>query len=76
MYTGDKNQRITLRLNPAQFAFIQTNAEIMGVSPSDFLRMMINSVMTMREAINEFKDTEERKEDRRENEIAHIDHIV
>ena len=69
MYTGDKNQRITLRLNPAQFAFIQNNAEIMGVSPSDFLRMMINSVMTMREAINEGVE-QEREVNRRENEIA------
>lgn len=70
MYTGDKNQRITLRLNPAQFAFIQHNAEIMGVSPSDFLRMMINSVMTMHDAINEGVE-QEREENRRENEIAH-----
>lgn len=69
MYTGDKNQRITLRLNPAQFEFVHQNADILGVSPSDFLRMMINSVMTMRKAINDGVE-QERKDDRRENEIT------
>lgn len=43
MYTKDKSQRITLRLNEEQFNFVKENAEALGVSPSDFLRMVINA---------------------------------
>ena len=45
MYTKDKSQRITLRLNEEQFNFVKENAEALGVSPSDFLRMVINSAL-------------------------------
>lgn len=45
MYTKDKSNRITLRLNDKQFDFVKANADILGVSPSDFLRMVINSSM-------------------------------
>ena len=45
MYTKDKSTRITLRLNEEQFNFVRENADILGVSPSDFLRMVINSSM-------------------------------
>ena len=43
MYTKDKNHRITLRLNDEQFDFVRMNAEQLDVSPSEFLRMVINS---------------------------------
>lgn len=46
MYTKDKSNRITLRLNDKQFAFVKANADMMGVSPSDFLRIVINSAMS------------------------------
>ena len=45
MYTKDKSNRITLRLNDEQFAFVKQNADILGVSPSDFLRMVVNAAM-------------------------------
>lgn len=45
MYTKDKSQRITLRLNEEQFGFVKENAETLGVSPSDFLRMVINAAL-------------------------------
>ena len=45
MYTKDKSNRITLRLNVDQFEFVKENADILGVSPSDFLRMVINATM-------------------------------
>ena len=86
MYTKDKTHRITLRLNDEQFAFVQLNAEMLDVSPSDFLRMVINSALSMQklaqpkiEAITEKiqASAEEVKEVlRRENEQAHSDHIV
>jgi uncharacterized protein (DUF1778 family) len=69
MYTKDKNQRITLRLNPEQFDFVQTQAEVLGVSPSDFLRMMVNASMAVTKKIV-------REDDRRENEIANKHDIV
>lgn len=45
MYTKDKSNRITLRLNEDQFAFVKANADILGVSPSEFLRMVVNASM-------------------------------
>lgn len=47
MYTKDKSTRITLRLNDDQFAYVKSNADILGVSPSEFLRMVINSTMVI-----------------------------
>lgn len=51
MYTKDKSNRITLRLNDKQFDFVKANADILGVSPSDFLRMVINSSMATVKAV-------------------------
>lgn len=45
MYTKDKNNRVTLRLNDEQFAFVKSNADVLGVSPSEFLRMVVNATM-------------------------------
>lgn len=45
MYTKDKCQRITLRLNEDQFNFVKANADLLGVSPSEFLRMVVNASM-------------------------------
>lgn len=45
MYTKDKLYRITLRLNEEQFDFVKQNADFLGVSPSEFLRMVVNASM-------------------------------
>ena len=45
MYTKDKLNRITLRLNDEQFDFVKYNADFLGVSPSEFLRMVVNASM-------------------------------
>lgn len=86
MYTKDKTHRITLRLNEEQFEFVKLNAEMLDVSPSDFLRMVINSALSMQklakpkiDAITEKiqASAEEIKEGmRRENEQTDSDHIV
>lgn len=47
MYQKDKNNRITLRLNDEQFEFVRQSAELLDVSPSDFLRMVINASMSV-----------------------------
>ena len=46
MYIKDKSNRITLRLNDEQFDFVKQNADFLGVSPSEFLRMVINASMS------------------------------
>ena len=46
MYTKDKSHRITLRLNENQFEFVKANSDVLGVSPSEFLRMVVNMAMT------------------------------
>lgn len=45
MYTKDKSNRITLRLNNEQFDFVKQNADFLDVSPSEFLRMVVNASM-------------------------------
>lgn len=47
MNMKDKTRRITLRLNDEQFDFIKSSADTLGVSPSEFLRMVINSTMVI-----------------------------
>lgn len=43
---GDKyTHRITLRLNDEQYNFILQVSELLGVSPSDYLRMSVNTGM-------------------------------
>lgn len=65
MYLNDKTNRITLRLNDNQFAFVKQSADMLGVSPSEFLRMVINSTMAMSLVSREDGD-------RRENEKTDI----
>lgn len=45
MYQKDKVTRVTLRLTERQFNFVKENADLMGVSPSEFLRMVVNMTM-------------------------------
>lgn len=82
MYTKDKTNRITLRLNDQQMEFVKASADPLGVPPSEFLRMVINATMAASKAatikaerINRAIDREleqiTMEEDiRRENEIA------
>lgn len=68
MYQKDKDCRITLRLNRQQFDFVKRSADQYDVSPSDFLRMVINSTM--------FGFQAEGEEERRENETSDKHDIV
>ena len=45
MYTKNKFKRITLRLSDEQFEYVQANSEMLGVSPSEFFRMVVNAAM-------------------------------
>lgn len=46
MYMKDKERRITLRLNQEQFDFLSKDCETLGITPSAYLRMIINTTMT------------------------------
>lgn len=81
MYTKDKSNRITLRLNDEQFAFVKATADSLGVSPSAFLRMIVNVALASdkqgRECLTEDKmKTIAEESIRRENEITDNDSIV
>lgn len=57
MYTKDKSNRITLRLNDEQFNFVKQNADFLGVSPSEFLRMVVNASMaTTKTAVQKIEE--------------------
>lgn len=53
MYTKNKSRRITLRLSESQFDFVKSNSDILGVSPSDFLRMVINASLATNNTLAE-----------------------
>lgn len=71
MYTKDKSQRITLRLNESQFDFVKTVADALGVSPSEYLRMMVNLSMVGAQNAGAGKEGV-----RRENEQTNSDHLI
>lgn len=52
MYDNDKKQRITLRLNEEQFEFVRSSSERQDITPSEWLRQLVNSVMFTTKAIN------------------------
>jgi len=75
MYTKDKVARITLRLNETQFDFVKSNADILGVSPSDFLRMVINATMSTADSLLR-RNINNQEGSGRENDKANLDHLV
>lgn len=72
MYIKDKSNRITLRLNDEQFDFVKQNADFLGVSPSEFLRMVVNASMATTKTM--FTKVEEGLG--RANDKTDIDNIV
>lgn len=43
--TNDKTRRITIRLNDEEHAFLENNAELLGITPSELLRQVIHVSM-------------------------------
>jgi hypothetical protein len=74
MYTKDKAFRITLRLNEEQFSFVKEQADTLGVSPSEFLRMGGNASLATSKKVTE--KLNERLGEGRENDKADIDDSV
>lgn len=74
MYTKDKSNRITLRLNDEQFNYVKASADVLGVSPSEFLRMVVNaSLASSKNLANSFRHFKEGAG--RENDKANINDI-
>lgn len=76
MYTKDKNNRITLRLNDEQFEFVKMNADILGVSPSEFLRILINSTLALSKSASKQLENKLKEGLGRENDKTDSDNIV
>lgn len=76
MYTKDKSLRITLRLNPDQFEFVKANADTLGVSPSDFLRMVINASMSASAKLDSVVKSKISEGIGRENDEADSDDFI
>lgn len=74
MYTKDKSHRITLRLNEEQFNFVKDQADMLDVSPSEFLRMVVNASLATSKKLSATMD--ERIGAGRENDKANSDNIV
>lgn len=63
-YTKDKNHRITLRLNDEQMEFVLKDAEMFGVSPSEYIRMILNaSIALYKEGMKKAKEAIGREND-------------
>lgn len=79
MYEGNKLHRVTLRLNPDQFEYVKASADVLGVSPSEFLRMVINSTMALTtQTAKKFEEIIEAKQggQGRENDKANFDDSI
>lgn len=62
MYFGDKTRSVTVRLTPEQYAFLKKSADAVEVSPSRFLRMVVNATMqgsqVLEQAVKQSEHTE------------------
>lgn len=72
MYEKDKKTRITVRLSEEQFQCVKVKADILGISPSDFIRMLVNSVLYT-EKLNGKPEERLIGGIRRENDKANLD---
>lgn len=81
MYMKDKNHRITLRLTDDQFNFVKDNCDVLGISPSDYLRMLVNSFiaaskMAQKATVKHLTEEIKKEGEGRENDKADCDNIV
>lgn len=73
LYLKDKTNRITLRLNDRQFEYVRKQSEILGVSPSEYIRMLLNSMISL---INSIEDQVQKEVFGRENDETDSDNLV
>lgn len=53
MYMKDLTKRVVVRLNEKQYAFLQKDSELLDVSISDYIRMVVNTSMCLAEKAKE-----------------------
>lgn len=73
LYLKDKTNRITLRLNDRQFEYVRKQSEILGVSPSEYIRMLLNSMISL---IDSIEDQVQKEVFGRENDETDSDNLV
>ena len=65
MYEKDKKTRITLRLSEEQMDFVLNDSQTLGISPSEYIRMLISTCVSMSKKMkNQMEDK------RRENDFT------
>ena len=65
MYEKDKKTRITLRLSEEQMNFVLNDSQTLGISPSEYIRMLISTCFSMSKKLkNQMEDK------RRENDFT------
>lgn len=65
MYEKDKKTRITLRLSQEQMDFVLNDSQTLGISPSEYIRMLISTCVSMSKKMkNQMEDK------RRENDFT------
>lgn len=74
MYEKDKKVRITVRLSEEQFAVVKGHSTLLGVSPSDYIRMLVNAVMYQQRMDNSPEGRIIKEACGRENDESPIDH--
>lgn len=65
MYEKDKKTRITLRLSEEQMNFVLNDSQTLGISPSEYIRMLISTCLSMSK-----KMTAQMEDKRRENDFT------
>ena len=69
MYEKDKKTRITLRLSEEQMNFVLNDSQTLGISPSEYIRMLISTCISMSKKLkNQMEDK------RRENDFTTDNH--
>lgn len=76
MYTKDKSNRITLRLNDDAFLFVKSQADLLGISPSEFLRMVVNLTMATTNQTVDRLNKRYQEGSGRENDKTDINNLV
>lgn len=57
MNLGDKTRSVTIRLTQEQYEYLERSANALEVTPSKFLRMVVNSSMTF-DALKKERDAD------------------
>jgi uncharacterized protein (DUF1778 family) len=57
MNLGDKTRSVTIRLTQEQYEYLERSANALEVTPSKFLRMVVNSSMTL-DALKKERDAD------------------